>query len=123
MAVNGWVGVYVKNFNVYDGFDYSLLPIGFRRMLASESNVPEVVFDDGKRVVLEFEDRMHEKVQPSADAITAVRHATGLLFGREKELIKLTILRGKNVPDVARHRYHATARREFMLVSGEMETE
>jgi hypothetical protein len=65
---------------------------------------------------------MHEKVQPSADAITAVRHATGLLFGREKELIKLTILRGKNVPDVARHRYHATARREFMLVSGEMET-
>jgi len=64
---------------------------------------------------------VHEQVKPSADAITAARHATGLLLGWQKKLQKLAIRRGTDVSHMACHRYHATARRELMLATREVE--
>ena len=90
-------------------------------MFATESDIPEVVFDDGKRIALHMEDGMHKKMQPAASPITAVRHQAGLLLGRKKKSVKLTVLRRLDTPDVTRHGYHAATRRECVLMPREME--
>ena len=98
-----------------------LFTIGFRRMFTAESNLLEVVFDDSKHVAFQRKDGMHEEMKPSAHAITAVRHASSLLVGRQKELIKLAIIRGLKAANMARHRYHATSCLERMLATREMQ--
>jgi hypothetical protein len=90
-------------------------------MLRAKGYILEIVFQDNKRISLQMEDGMHEKVQPSACSITAVRHTTGLLFGWKKELVKLAVLRGLDASHMTGHSYHATPRSERMLVPGEME--
>ena len=100
---------------------HSLLPVVVRRMFTAESNILEVVLYDSKRVALQLEDGVHEQMKPSADAITAARHATGLLLGWQEKLKKLAIRRGRDVSHMACHRYHATTHRELMLAAREME--
>jgi len=65
---------------------------------------------------------VHEEVKPSANAITAARHAIGLPIGRHQKPIELAIFAGLDAANMACHNYHATARLQFMLVSGKVET-
>ena len=95
--------------------------IGFWRMLGTEESILEVVFQKGKCLFLQIENRMHEQMQPAACAVTAAGHTAGLLLGRQEELVKLAVPGRLNAPHMAGHRNHATARRERMLVPGEME--
>jgi len=115
------VGVHDVKIKGSHALQHSLLPVVVWRMFAAESNILEVVLYNGKRVALQLEDGVHEQVKPSADAITAAGHATGLLLGWQKKLEKLAIRRWADVSHMACHRYHATTRRELMLAAREME--
>ena len=98
-----------------------LLTIGFRRMFSAKSNFLEVVLDNGKHVSLQRKNGMHEEMKPSTSPITAVRHQAGLLFGRQKKLEKLAIIRGLKAANMTRHRYHATSCRKRMLATREVQ--
>ena len=58
---------------------------------------------------------------PSARPIAAAGHTAGLLLGGQEELTEPAVLRRLQAPHVTRHSYHATTRRERMLVPGETE--
>ena len=60
-------------------------------------------------------------MQPSARPVTAAGHTAGLLLGGQEELTEPAVLRRLQAPHVTRHSYHATTRRERMLVPGETE--
>ena len=106
-------GIEVKNTHtLQDGF----LAISLWRMSRAESHILEVASEDGKRITVQLEDGMHEQMQPAASAIAAVGHTVHLLLGGQKKLVELAVVRGLDISDVACHCYHATARRECMLV-------
>lgn len=96
------------------------LPVWLWSALHAEGHVPEIMLQDDSPLPIHLEDRVHEQMQPSAYPIAGVGHTACLLVGRQQESEELAILRGLDMPHVTGHSYHATTRRERMLMPGEM---